>query len=291
MSQQAKSSPASANKPLDQARLEEVVLAWLEATRAGWAPERSRFLAAYPDLRLELAEFVEGQAAVASLGSEIAKENTASTSREELGTLGDFRLVREVGRGGMGVVYEAEQITLRRRVALKVLPFAAALDHRQLERFRNEALAAANLRHDHIVPVFAVGMDRGVHFYAMQFIEGQSLATLVDTLRLKRGQKSPKALSSGNVLSSRNALSSQGDSGHFHSSPADATTAHVYRLSANTPSYLASNASSNEVAIPANVSKNMQAGSRDRHRTKRWLSPRWWPLASCWLVCQSPTCW
>ena len=266
MSQQAKSSPASANKPLDQARLEEVVLAWLEATRAGWAPERSRFLAAYPDLRLELAEFVEGQAAVASLGSEISKENPASTSREELGTLGDFRLVREVGRGGMGVVYEAEQITLRRRVALKVLPFAAALDHRQLERFRNEALAAANLRHDHIVPVFAVGMDRGVHFYAMQFIEGQSLATLVDTLRLKRGQKSPKALSSGNVLSSRNALSSQGDSGHFHSSPADATTAHAYRLSANTPSYPASNASSNEVAIPANVSKNMQAGSRDRHR-------------------------
>ena len=266
MSQQAKSSPASANKPLDQARLEEVVLAWLEATRAGWAPERSRFLAAYPDLRLELAEFVEGQAAVANLGSEISKENPASTSREELGTLGDFRLVREVGRGGMGVVYEAEQITLRRRVALKVLPFAAALDHRQLERFRNEALAAANLRHDHIVPVFAVGMDRGVHFYAMQFIEGQSLATLVDTLRLKRGQKSPKALLSGNVLSSRNALSSQGDSGPFHSSPADATTAHAYRLSANTPSYPASNASSNEVAIPANVSKNMQAGSRDRHR-------------------------
>ena len=266
MSQQAKSSPASANKPLDQARLEEVVLAWLEATRAGWAPERSRFLAAYPDLRLELAEFVEGQAAVANLGSEISKENPASTSREELGTLGDFRLVREVGRGGMGVVYEAEQITLRRRVALKVLPFAAALDHRQLERFRNEALAAANLRHDHIVPVFAVGMDRGVHFYAMQFIEGQSLATLVDTLRLKRGQKSPKALSSGNVLSSRNALSSQGDSGPFHSSPADATTAHAYRLSANTPSYPASNASNNEVAIPANVSKNMQAGSRDRHR-------------------------
>ena len=266
MSQQAKSLPGIANQPLGQARLEEVVLAWLEATRAGWAPERSRFLAAYPDLRLELAEFVEGQAAVASLGSEIAKENTASTSREELGTLGDFRLVREVGRGGMGVVYEAEQITLRRRVALKVLPFAAALDHRQLERFRNEALAAANLRHDHIVPVFAVGMDRGVHFYAMQFIEGQSLATLVDTLRLKRGQKSPKALSSGNVLSSRNALSSQGDSGPFHSSPADATTAHAYRLSANTPSYPASNASSNEVAIPANVSKNMQAGSRDRHR-------------------------
>ena len=113
MSQQAKSLPGIANQPLGQARLEEVVLAWLEATRAGWAPERSRVLAAYPDLRLELAEFVEGQAAVASLGSEIAKENTASTSREELGTLGDFRLVREVGRGGMGSVWLTCHTTLQ----------------------------------------------------------------------------------------------------------------------------------------------------------------------------------
>ncbi|MFM8930637.1 MAG: protein kinase domain-containing protein, partial [Gemmataceae bacterium] len=176
-------SETGAGKPLlNQARLEEVVLAWLEACRAGWAPERSRFLAAYPDLRAELSEFVEGQAAVSGAGAELPRESPGGVPLEELGTLGDFRLIREVGRGGMGVVYEAEQITLRRRVALKVLPFAAALDSRQLERFRNEALAAANLRHDHIVPVFAVGMERGVHFYAMQFIEGQSLATLVDTL-------------------------------------------------------------------------------------------------------------
>src|SRR5262249_7453927 len=87
-----------------------------------------------------------------------------------LPTLGDFRIVREVGRGGMGVVYEAEQISLRRRVALKVLPFAAALDPRQLQRFRNEAIAAASLHHEHIVPVHAVGCERGVHFYAMQFV-------------------------------------------------------------------------------------------------------------------------
>ena len=169
-----------------EARLEEVVLAWLEASRAGWAPERSRFLAAYPDLRNDLAEFIEGHAALAGLHG--PAEPARHSDELPLGTLGDFRLLREVGRGGMGVVYEAEQMTLRRRVALKVLPFAAALDHRQLERFRNEALAAANLRHDHIVPVFAVGMERGVHFYAMQFIQGQSLAMLVETLRAKRSQ-------------------------------------------------------------------------------------------------------
>jgi tetratricopeptide (TPR) repeat protein len=99
------------------------------------------------------------------------------------GCLGDYRIVREVGRGGMGIVYEAEQISLGRRVALKVLPFAAALDARHLQRFKNEAQAAAGLHHTSIVPIYAVGCERGVHFYAMQFIEGQSLAELIAELR------------------------------------------------------------------------------------------------------------
>src|SRR4029077_5350402 len=98
---------------------------------------------------------------------------------KELGQIGDFRLLREVGRGGMGVVYEAEQISLNRRVALKVLPFAATMDPRQLQRFQNEARAAASLEHPHIVPVFGVGCERGVHYYAMKFIDGQSLAELI----------------------------------------------------------------------------------------------------------------
>ena len=97
-------------------------------------------------------------------------------------TLGDFRIIREIGRGGMGVVYEADQVSLGRRVALKVLPFAAALDARHLQRFKNEAHAAAHLHHTNIVPVFAVGCERGVHFYAMQYIEGQSLSELIAQL-------------------------------------------------------------------------------------------------------------
>jgi serine/threonine protein kinase len=97
---------------------------------------------------------------------------------EPEGPLGDFRIVREVGRGGMGVVYEAVQISLGRSVALKVLPFAAVLDAKQLQRIKNEAQAAACLHHQHIVPVYAVGSERGVHCYAMQFIDGQSLAAV-----------------------------------------------------------------------------------------------------------------
>jgi tetratricopeptide (TPR) repeat protein len=99
------------------------------------------------------------------------------------GTLGDFRIVREVGRGGMGVVYEAEQISMGRRVALKVLPFAAVMDPRHLLRFKNEARAAGSLQHPHIVPVHFVGSERGVHYFAMQFIEGETLAALIHQLR------------------------------------------------------------------------------------------------------------
>ncbi len=97
--------------------------------------------------------------------------------------LGDFQLIREIGRGGMGVVYEARQISLDRRVALKVLPFAGVLDARHLQRFTNEARAAAGLHHANIVPVFAVGCERGVHYYAMQYIDGQTLAEVIRELR------------------------------------------------------------------------------------------------------------
>jgi tetratricopeptide (TPR) repeat protein/tRNA A-37 threonylcarbamoyl transferase component Bud32 len=83
----------------------------------------------------------------------------------------------------MGVVYEAEQISLGRRVAVKVLPFAAALDARHLQRFQNEAHAAAHLHHQHIVPVYGVGCERGVHYYAMQYVDGRTLAELIAELR------------------------------------------------------------------------------------------------------------
>jgi serine/threonine protein kinase len=102
--------------------------------------------------------------------------------------LGDFRLVREIGRGAMGVVYEAKQLSLNRTVAVKVLPFAAALDPRQLKRFKIEAMAAASLHHEHIVPVHFVGCERGVHFYAMQYIEGLTLAAIIVELRRLAGR-------------------------------------------------------------------------------------------------------
>ena len=135
-----------------------------------------------------------------------------------------FRLVREIGRGGMGTVYEAVQLSLGRRVALKVLPFAAALDPRHLERFRNEAQAAAQLHHTNIVPVYAVGCERSVHFYAMQLIEGQSLAEVISDLR-RVAQAVPPELRPGAGTSDATTLHGtselhDGQSSSIHTPPA-----------------------------------------------------------------------
>ena len=116
---------------------------------------------------------------------------------QAVGVLGDFRILREIGRGGMGVVYEAEQLSLGRRVALKVLPFAAMLDKQQLARFKNEARAAATLDHPNIVAIYSVGTERGVHYYAMQLIEGQSLAEVIEQMRRTSGRAVEQKSSSG----------------------------------------------------------------------------------------------
>lgn len=93
--------------------------------------------------------------------------------------LGDFQIGHQIGQGGMGIVYEAYQKSLNRTVALKVLPSASVLDDRRLKRFHNEARAAAALRHPNIVSVYAVGQDNGMHFYAMELIDGYSLSELL----------------------------------------------------------------------------------------------------------------
>ncbi|HEX5272778.1 MAG TPA: serine/threonine-protein kinase, partial [Gemmataceae bacterium] len=100
--------------------------------------------------------------------------------------LGDFRILRVIGRGGMGVVYEAEQVSLGRRVALKVLPQALRLDPTRQARFEREAKAAAKLHHTNIVPVFGVGEHDGLPYYVMQLIDGRGLDAVLSQLRRQR---------------------------------------------------------------------------------------------------------
>ncbi len=180
--------------PEQKDRLTDLLDGYLRRLEEGLPPPRENLLEANPDLADSLQAYFgsldelhdmaagfQPPAGDAGCGASLPESSPAGDERR----LGDFRLLREIGRGGMGVVYEAQQISLGRRVALKVLPFAAVLDSRQIARFKHEAQAAAQLNHPNIVSVFAVGVERGVHYYAMQFIDGQPLDRALSELREK----------------------------------------------------------------------------------------------------------
>jgi hypothetical protein len=175
----------------DDPRLVRAAKEYLSELEAGQRPERVAFVARFADVGSELEPYLDAldmfHAASPGTSSAARPGNDETLSGEPLG---DFRLVRKIGHGGMGTVYEAVQMSLARRVALKVLPFAAALDGKQLQRFKNEAQAAAQLHHTNIVPVYGVGCERGVHYYAMQLIEGQNLADTIRQLRPPETSKS-----------------------------------------------------------------------------------------------------
>ncbi|HEV3445114.1 MAG TPA: tetratricopeptide repeat protein [Gemmataceae bacterium] len=176
-------------------RITQALEEYLAALDQGQPPDRPTFLARHADIAADLEKCLDGmefmnlaaQRLQRSADIQPAGPAAPQAETEPALPLGDFRIIRVIGRGGMGIVYEAEQMSLGRRVALKVLPFAAALDARQLQRFKNEAHAAANLHHQNIVPVYFVGEERGVHYYAMQFIDGRTLAAIIAELRQLAG--------------------------------------------------------------------------------------------------------
>jgi serine/threonine protein kinase/Flp pilus assembly protein TadD len=151
---------------------------FLARQERGERPDVEEYAARHPEAAELIRRALGSLRLVESVGNDPGPTDLASDSTIS-GVLGDFRIVREIGRGGMGVVYEAEQVSLRRRVALKVLPFAAVIDPRSMQRFKSEALAAAGLDHPNVVKVHAVGCDRGVHYIAMQFVDGRTLADLI----------------------------------------------------------------------------------------------------------------
>ncbi|EMI53210.1 serine/threonine-protein kinase [Rhodopirellula sallentina] len=106
---------------------------------------------------------------------QVAEDGSATLAGRELSQLGDFRIVREIGRGGMGIVFEAHQESLDRVVAIKVLPKRSLLDDEALTRFRTEATTAASMHHANIVPIYGSGESEGAHFLVMQLVRGDSL--------------------------------------------------------------------------------------------------------------------
>ena len=170
----------------DQERLARILDEYLVAIEQGKCVSPDELLAKHPEDAAQLRGYLSG---LQLFHAAAAAPHPGSGTLGEVGvpaglqSIGDYRLVREIGRGGMGVVYEAWQVSLRRRVALKVLPFTSAHDVKQISRFKNEAQAAAQAQHPNIVPVFAIGEEAGTHYYVMQLIEGQSLTSLLAALR------------------------------------------------------------------------------------------------------------
>ncbi len=158
------------------AALEELEAAF----KKGSSDDREAILKKYSDIADLLEPCLDG---LSFLYNAVSKPVELKVDGETPFQLDDYRIVREIGRGGMGIVYEAVQVSLNRRVALKIFPMAAILDERQLARFQNEVQAAAMLDHRHIVSVYSVGSDKGVHYYVMQLINGQNLAQVIDELR------------------------------------------------------------------------------------------------------------
>jgi serine/threonine protein kinase/tetratricopeptide (TPR) repeat protein len=183
-------------------RLSEVLDRYLAALEEDAPLSQEAILAQQPDLAPALKNYfrsleeLHDMAAGFGGGAEPDDANddhdNAQADAKGEKRVGDYELIREIGRGGMGVVYEARQISLDRRVAVKLLPFAAVLDGKQIARFKHEAQAAAQLHHPNIVPVFAIGVERGVHYYAMQFIDGQPLDRVIVDLGEKYQRKQKK---------------------------------------------------------------------------------------------------
>jgi serine/threonine protein kinase/Flp pilus assembly protein TadD len=159
---------------------------FLARYRRGERPALTEYTARHPELAEQIRELFPGLAMLEDVRPEPQTAADAARDAAFPRRLGEYRLVREIGRGGMGVVYEAEQESLGRRVALKVLPPGAAAHPQQVERFRREARAAARLHHTNIVPVFGVGEEDGTHFYVMQYIEGRPLDEVLEELRRLR---------------------------------------------------------------------------------------------------------
>ncbi len=173
--------------------VEQLAEEFVERYRRGERPPLSEYTTRYPEHAPEIRDLFPALVMMEQIAPESEAGSLAALPAslrrrpiEHPDQIGDYRILREIGRGGMGVVYEAEQVSLGRHVALKVLPRQFLLDERQQKRFEREAKAAARLHHTNIVPVFGVGEENGLHYYVMQFIAGLGLDDVLDELKRLR---------------------------------------------------------------------------------------------------------
>ncbi len=182
-------------RPDSSDALEKACSAFCDAWLKGEAPDLEAYCRNHPRIEKQLRDSIEEFiGTVESLDLEVAnkisrmsascKETVPAIDTVQGEQLGDFILLRELGRGGMGVVYEARQISLNRIVALKVLPAHLTLRQEAVERFRREAFSSAKMKHPGIVEIHAIGEEEGNHFFAMEFVEGAPLNRIIAALHL-----------------------------------------------------------------------------------------------------------
>jgi WD40 repeat protein/serine/threonine protein kinase len=187
----------------DRDPLERLAAEFLDRRRRGENLSPSDYAERYPQWAEQILEFFPALEVMEGLKPHSGDHTASFNGRDQaavprLERLGDYRILREIGHGGMGVVYEAIQESLGRRVALKILPLHGRVDPVQLERFQLESRSAARLHHAGIVPVYGVGEHQGVHYYVMQYIAGHGLDVILDDLRrLRAGAAEPAPAATG----------------------------------------------------------------------------------------------
>jgi tRNA A-37 threonylcarbamoyl transferase component Bud32 len=167
------------NDDTDYELIGQLAEEFTERCRRGESPALSEFERRHPEHAGKIRALLSSVATIEQFKRRTREAGTAESAWPMPSRFGDFRVLRELGRGGMGIVYEAEQESLGRHVALKVIPQHVIHDARRLERFRREAQAIAQLHHTNIVPIFGVGEHEGLPYYAMQYIKGSGLDVLL----------------------------------------------------------------------------------------------------------------
>ncbi|MEM7456848.1 MAG: protein kinase [Planctomycetota bacterium] len=175
-------SPGSRLKFGSDVTIDEIADSFAERVEAGENPDVEEYKQKYPHLAERIEAVLPALVMLGDIQDETpARKLIVDDSIPEL--LGEYQIIQEVGRGGMGIVFEARHVTMGRRVALKILPRAIAKKPGYLERFHTEARSAARLHHTNIVPVFDEGEAEGLHYYAMQFIRGDNLDRVIEDLK------------------------------------------------------------------------------------------------------------
>ncbi len=216
------------NENPSQTQFENLADEFAEEIRAGKRPAIEDYAQRHPGLADKVRRLFPVLQMMEQHGQEVEDPSEERLMQAELERLrktpplrklGDYSIIREIGRGGMGIVFEAQQESLGRRVALKVLPQSAQLDDRLRARFEHEARASAMLHHTNIVPIFGVGHERDTSYFVMQYIDGQPLDRVLH--ELSRQSESPASATAGGATSVATVVSQL--SQQSQESPQDAT--------------------------------------------------------------------